>query len=176
VSTFTPLVYKRLICRRPDTLETAIRTIKTDYPDIKRIGVWMTLQGYWQGLHPDSEISQMYSLTKYGVRNSDCQDPHAPPAKYIHLPAAEETERYFTDYFSSLKQAGVDFVKIDNQAAADYLVGPGAAECRKRLGRTARAVAYKIFGPGNLINCMAGSPRYYNEFLSSRSSISTSLR
>lgn len=136
----------------------------------------MTLQGYWNGLHPDSEISRNYKLTRYGVRDNQAQHPYPPPFEHIYLPSPEDTKAYWTDYLVTLKQAGVDFVKIDNQAALDYLVGEGAAAMRGDTSRTARAVAAQVFGPGNLINCMAGSPRYYNAFLSKASEPAASLR
>ena len=160
----------------PGELAAAVRYIKERYPEIKTIGVWMTLQGYWNGLHPDSEISKNYNLTRYGCIKHFSQYPLPPPFEHIYLPAPEDTESYWVDYFTTLKSAGVDFVKIDNQANIDYLVGTGAAAMRYQMSRTARQAAYDIFGPGNLINCMAGSSRNYNEFLSKRSSPAASLR
>lgn len=153
-----------------------MRTLKHRFPEIKTVGVWMTLEGYWNGIHPDSQISRTYKLTRYGVRDNHSQYPYPPPFEHIYLPAPEDTERYWIDYFTSLKQAGVDFVKIDNQAGLDYLVGEGASTMRYHMSRTARKAARDIFGPGNLINCMAGSPRYYNDFLSKRSPAAASLR
>ena len=136
----------------------------------------MTLQGYWNGLHPDSDISKAYELTRYGVRDNQAQYPYPPPFEHIYLPATHEIERYWSDYLRTLNAAGVDFVKIDNQAALDYLVGDGAATMRQNTSRTARAIASEVFGSGNLINCMAGSPRYYNAFLSAESDANASLR
>jgi hypothetical protein len=136
----------------------------------------MTLQGYWNGLHPDSDISRTYKLTRYGVRDNYAQYPYPPPFEHIYLPSPEDTKRYWIDYFSTLKQAGVDFVKIDNQASVDFLVGDGASAMRSEISRTARSVAREVFGPGNLINCMAGSPRCYNQFLSEHSDPTASLR
>lgn len=159
-----------------ETLADAVQLIKTKYPGIRTIGVWMTIQGYWNGLHPDSDISHKYKLVRYGIRKSRSQYPHPAPFEYIYLPSLEDSERYWTDYFTTLRDAGIHFVKIDNQASLDYIVGEGSAALRAHHSRTARAVAYKIFGPGNLINCMAGSPRYYNELLSHRSNSAASLR
>lgn len=136
----------------------------------------MTLEGYWNGLHPDSSISRNYTLKRYGCRDKESQYPYPPPFEHIYLPSLEDTTRYWVDYLTTLKQAGVDFVKIDNQAGLDYLVGDGAAAMRGEMSRTARKVAEDVFGSGNLINCMAGSPRYYNEFLSKRSPRAASLR
>lgn len=157
-------------------LAAAVRNIKQVFPEIKTVGVWMTIEGYWNGLHPDSRISRTYKLTRYGVRDNHAQYPYPLPFEYFYLPSPEDTKRYWTDYLTTLKQAGIDFVKIDNQASLDYLVGEGAAAMRSMMSRTARTVAREIFGPGNLINCMAGSPRYYNEFLSEHSEPAVSLR
>lgn len=136
----------------------------------------MTLQGYWNGLHPDSEISKTYKLSRYGVRDSQAQYPYPEPFEYIYLPSPEDTNRYWTDYLTTLKKAGIDYVKIDNEAALDYLTGTGVAEMRAHVSKTARAVALQVFGSGNLINCMAGSPRCYNAFLAECSDPSASLR
>ncbi|KAK5454684.1 hypothetical protein LTR55_012130, partial [Exophiala xenobiotica] len=156
-------------------LAAVVRSLKHRFPEIRTIGVWMTLQGYWRGLHPDSDISKTYKLKRYGLRDNQSQYPYPPPFRHIFLPAPEDVTRYWTDYLKALKAAGIGFVKVDNQAALDYLVGEGAAALRGKMSRTARAVALEVFGPGNLINCMAGSPRNYNAFLSAKSEPHASL-
>lgn len=150
--------------------------IKSEFPTIKHVGVWLTLQGYWNGIHPQSWLGKRYELRKFGVRPYHTQYPYPPAVKDIFLPAISELERFWDDYFSALSCAGVEFVKIDNQASIDYLVGDGAAEMRLNIGKYARAAAIKQFGNGNLINCMAHSSRNSSDFLIERPAEHSSYR
>jgi len=50
------------------TLKQAVDAIKARYSEIKHVGTWVTLEGYWNGLHPDSEISREYELVRFGKR------------------------------------------------------------------------------------------------------------
>lgn len=151
-------------------LKRAIAIIKSRFPRIKHVGVWLTLEGYWSGLHPKSPISEHYELFLAGHRYDKKQG-------LLYLPALGSIQTFWRDYFTSLHNAGVSYVKVDNQAELDYVVGDGAAEIRRKMGQEMRKAADAIFGPGNLINCMAGSPGIYSgEMLSHRVSPANSLR
>lgn len=157
-------------------LKRAIDTITNRFPNIASVGVWMTLQGYWSGLNPDSEHMRKYNPK--AVQQAQIGESlfYESPTGIIHLPAVDKLELFWRDYFTVLKHAGVAYVKIDNQASVEGYVGEGAAELRTKLGQSARRIAAEFFGSGSLINCMAHSPRNYCEFMSSRSDPNDCLR
>jgi hypothetical protein len=94
------------------TLKQAVDAIKARYSEVKHVGTWVTLEGYWNGLHPDSEISREYELVRFGKRQPLSQYPYPPEKEAIYLPALGELDRFWTDYFTTLHDAGVDFVKV----------------------------------------------------------------
>lgn len=64
------------------------------------VGVWHTLQGYWEGVVPDSEAGQGQQLF-HGNEGFSIPDPRGTG--------------FFHDWYARLKQDGIDFVKVDNQ-------------------------------------------------------------
>lgn len=95
-----------------------IRSLRSRFPLIKEFGVWMTLAGYWSGLEPAS-FSELYGpLVEARL--------HYPP--WTHnvdqtwwLPAVDKLESFYNDYFSLLHQAGISFIKVDDQSDWDWI-------------------------------------------------------
>ncbi|BGP05709.1 hypothetical protein JCM10049v2_001522 [Rhodotorula toruloides] len=137
---------------------------------VERVGVWMTLCGYWHGLHPDRSLADAYTLRRFTVHSA----AHPSYNGHIYLPAQSDLRTFYDDYFSSLRAAGVDFVKVDDQATVDCLVAQevgedeeeGATpdevgEYRVAMLEAMRAAAIDAFGADGIIHCMAGSPRIW---------------
>ncbi|BGP45721.1 hypothetical protein JCM10450v2_001551 [Rhodotorula kratochvilovae] len=139
---------------------------------IERVGVWLTLAGYWHGVHPDSSLADAYTLRRVELRSV----VHPSYTGHVFLPTVDDLPQFYRDYFASLAAAGVDFVKVDDQALVDAIVAqevgedeePGAEPDDPGALRTAmlssmRAAAVEIFGAdaGALTHCMAGSPRIW---------------
>jgi hypothetical protein len=70
----------------------------------KWFGVWHTINGYWNGIHPESLLARTYRCIKVGVNNTI--DPFATTGY-----------RFWLDYYTTLRQAGVELVKIDNSSS-----------------------------------------------------------
>ncbi|KAK4046881.1 hypothetical protein OIV83_005777 [Microbotryomycetes sp. JL201] len=146
-------------------LKAAVDRIKAK--GVKRVGVWMTLEGYWDGLSPNGPIAKAYDL---GLWQVDTKLPKfAEGDTHWYFPKLDDVSRYYHDYFSELKRAGVDFVKVDDQAHQDYLVEPSDSDkqtdsglIRQEMLKRMRQASNEVFGTGTTINCMAHSPRIWN--------------
>lgn len=77
---------------------------------IKRVGVWMTLEGYWDGLAPEGPIADRYRLKLWELKD----EVHSQVNTHWYLPAIEDLSDFYQTYFQSLKDAGVDFVKVSS--------------------------------------------------------------
>ncbi|KAM0792656.1 hypothetical protein ACM66B_002437 [Microbotryomycetes sp. NB124-2] len=146
-------------------LKEAIGKIKAK--GVKRVGVWMTLEGYWDGLSPNGPLAQKYDL---GLWQVDTVLPKfAEGDTHWYFPKLDDVYNYYHDYFTGLRRAGVDFVKVDDQAHQDYLVEPRDADkqtdsglIRQEMLKRMRQASNEVFGTGTTINCMAHSPRIWN--------------
>lgn len=95
---------------------------------------------------------------------------------HLYLPVLADLRAYYTDYFTSLHAAGVDFVKVDDQSKVDAFYEQEVGEdeedgarpekvgdLRQAMLHEMRAAADRIFGAQEdaVIHCMAGSPRIW---------------
>lgn len=128
----------------PEGLAGCIRRIKEEY-GIEGVGVWHTLNGYWQGVDPESEIGIKYADSLMTAKDG------------MVIPSVDPDKGFvFWDAFHShLAECGVDFVKVDNQSSSyNYLEGVTSA-ISGTIG-THEAIEQSIaknFG-GKVINCM----------------------
>lgn len=111
---------------------------------LKYFGVWHAFQGYWGGLHPEGELFGQYETYSdvWGTKLFKPKDGY----------------RFYQDYHSTLRDQGVDFVKIDNQSSLEgniedsYAVGHAARQLHQGLDGS---VATNFLG--QVINCMSMS-------------------
>ncbi|SGZ08560.1 BQ5605_C030g10802 [Microbotryum silenes-dioicae] len=145
-------------------LADAVKQIKAK--GIQRVGVWMTIAGYWDGLEPHGPMAR-YDLQRWNLHSDYWDEAIA----LWYVPSIGRLEDYYGDYFKSLKAAGVDFVKVDDQAHPDYLVSGGTddvGDLRHAMHRAMRKMSNEVFGDGTTIHCMAGSPRIWGGALALR--------
>ncbi|GAA5849476.1 hypothetical protein JCM9279_000913 [Rhodotorula babjevae] len=162
-------------------LREVVRRIKER--GIERVGVWMTLAGYWDGIHPEGALADVYTLRRVELR-------HAGFDKYnghVYLPAVADLAQYYRDYFSSLAAAGIDFVKVDDQILVDSIYAQEIGEdeeseatadapgtLRAAMLDAMRAAAVECFGEDGIIHCMASSPRHWGGVLERGDTVRTS--
>lgn len=140
--------------------------IRRRFPGISSIGCWMTLAGHWDGIHPDGSIAAGLSAP---LRHARCEDPFRRVSRDWFIPATELDLHLFWDRaFYSLRESGVDFVKIDAQAEWEWIadkpdsVGFGRSApslTATALGQAAfeamEGAATRYFGtPGGVIHSM----------------------
>lgn len=127
---------------------------------VERFLVWHALLGYWGGVDGTA-------LPGYGVRPVPRAygpgilrlDPHAnvrPWGALTGVPGATEAARFFDDYHASLREQGVDGVKVDNQGMLESVsAGQGGRMVLGRAFRRALETSVARHFSSRLINCMA---------------------
>ncbi len=129
----------------PEGLKECIRRIKEDY-GIEQVGVWHTIHAYWQGIHPDSELTKTHA---------DSLVLSPTWGRYVPINDVEKQFKFWDDWHSYLRDCGVDFVKVDNQGGCGYLfidvcpIMEGVWINHEAIERSIN----KNFG-GKVINCM----------------------
>ncbi|ACT01222.1 Sip1-related alpha-galactosidase [Paenibacillus sp. JDR-2] len=109
------------------------------------VGVWHTLIGYWNGVARNSELAIRHQSSLTATR---C-------GKLVPAPSAAAAFPFWNEWHRSLKQSGIDFVKVDYQSILSNMLGHSGA-----IGSTAReahealeASVSKNFDSA-MINCM----------------------
>jgi len=85
---------------------------------IEQVGVWLTLQGYWNSIDQDSPLVEKYDCRSY--KTSDRGQPRGgidvplPPGQREDqwLPSPEKAADFWLDWFAEMKSWGIDFVKV----------------------------------------------------------------
>lgn len=102
----------------PNGLAELIQRAKDEY-GIKLFGIWHALEGYWYGVDPDSPAMRDYRY--FDVTQTAHNRPQDEPARRV-LIHPDDSARFYHDYYRTLRAAGVDFVKVDNQGSLDHFL------------------------------------------------------
>ncbi len=127
----------------PKGLKGAVSEVKEKY-DVK-LGAWHPLEGYWYGFAPDGVTAKEYA--KYLTQNDD--------VRLVVKPTIEDMFGYHNAFYTYLKDAGIDFVKVDCQSSIEWFYRNMGT-----VGEVADAVHTGIEGAvglnfdGTIINCM----------------------
>ena len=127
----------------PNGLKAAVTEVKEKY-DVN-FGVWHPITGYWYGFAPDGVTAKEYA--NYLTQNDD--------VRLVVKPTAEDMFGYHNAFYTYLKDAGIDFVKVDNQSSIEWFYRNMGT-----VGEVANAVHTGIEGAvglnfdGAIINCM----------------------
>lgn len=78
-------------------------------------------------------------------------------ASFYILPPPNRAAEFWHDWFTQLHDAGITFLKIDNQAAVTSLDGVDGVAESLMIWKTMYRIAEKIFGTGMVIHCMSHS-------------------
>ena len=127
--------------------------LKKDY-GINDIGVWHTLNGYWEGLSDSGKLAKSFqNITIYNDRIPWLSDT-VKPFKFVN-PFSNDGSRFYDDWYKYLSSEGVSFVKVDNQLVVRKLADgnfPFWQSGEIALGNL-HSAAKKYFN-GKVINCM----------------------
>lgn len=146
-------------------LTECIALAKRDF-GVEAFLVWHAIIGYWGGV--DGAELPGYEIVEQPRRFGEGIMAHRPRFNedwwggLVGLVPEAHVGRFFDDYHRSLRQQGVDGVKVDNQAVLEAL---GAKQGgRVRLTRAYRQAlessVQRHFG-GCLLNCMANAQETY---------------
>ena len=105
---------------------------------LRAFGVWHTLQGYWDGVSPQSPLADDYEVGDNGL---------------VH---PNDYSRFLGDLHAFLAEAGADFIKVDNQGETYRFLRDHYAYVSgmQRLREALETSAEEHFG-SSVINCMA---------------------
>lgn len=130
--------------RFPGGFAPLLDALKDTY-GLRWLGIWHTLFGYWQGVHPNCELSRQFRDVLHTTHTGRM------------MPSLDVSQAFtfWNAWHSRLRRAGVDFVKVDYQSGlhtflyGDIAIGKAAANAHDAL----EASVGKNFDH-NLINCM----------------------
>jgi len=131
----------------PRGLAHTIEALKRQY-GIRWVGVWHTIAGYWDGIHPDSEMARELREYLFTTRRGNV----------MPYPDAGRGFGFWHAWHGYLARQGVDFVKVDSQSAVhNFLrhhlpVGQAAS-----AAHTALEASAALHFDRTIINCMGMS-------------------
>ncbi len=135
----------------PEGLGAMIKKIKADF-GVKTFGIWHTLGGYWQGISPESKLAKTYDISKSAdpLRRHDGE-----PMPHAHGVTTQDIARFYHDFYTYLRQQGVDMTKVDNQNAQAYFASDDKQRSAmvKASQQAYQGAAWTHF-VGNTIHCM----------------------
>ncbi|KAL8292074.1 hypothetical protein RQP46_001540 [Phenoliferia psychrophenolica] len=143
-----------------EELKDAVKRIKE--LGIENVGCWMTLAGYWDSIHPSGPIASSYPLHCLTVKSDVL--PSADTTFFLPGPAS--LKDYYTDYFTFLRDAGITYVKVDDQAHLDFIASSPSSKVdvgalRQTMLSAMQEAALDVFASSRVVHCMAGSVRVF---------------
>jgi raffinose synthase len=145
----------------PDGLGPFVERVKSAY-GLRSVIVWHTIVGYWGGV--DGDALPGYGVVEQTRQFGDGVLFHRPSFNHewwgnlVGFVPARESARFFDDYHSSLAKAGVDGVKVDQQAVLEGVsTGQGGRVAVSLAYRKALEASVKKHFGGTLINCMSNA-------------------
>lgn len=128
----------------PEGLAAAVKKIKEEY-GVERVGIWHTLQAFWDGIDPASALA----------REMGDALVMAASGKLIPSLECDGAGRFWDAWYSYLSDCGIDFVKVDNQSSLPVqLRGTCATPEGCRAAHAHLEAAVDKYFDGVIINCM----------------------
>ncbi|UNQ73235.1 Sip1-related alpha-galactosidase [Infirmifilum sp. NZ] len=130
----------------PDGLAYAVSRLRQS--GARSVGIWLTLNGYWNGIHPESHLAHSFREELEEVGG-------------LLVPKPESSFRFYSEWFRLIKSKGFDFIKVDNQYAVStvysekYPVGDAS-----RMLHEAIEAAAALHGL-DVLNCMSLNPEHF---------------
>ncbi len=100
----------------PEGLKSTVKKAKA--LGVEYFGIWHALQGYWDGLDPEGDLAKKYEQLETPVENSKGEKT----GRNFHMIKNDVIERFYNDFHASLADAGVDFLKVDNQMSLEWFL------------------------------------------------------
>ena len=145
----------------PGGFKPVINELKSEY-HIDYVGIWHALDGYWNGINPDSPLGKEFKdyLFAWPRDAKTAADRH-----YFITPDSKGITKFYDDFHKYLAGQGFSFVKVDNQlvtqamSPGNFPIFKGAEEIHDALN----ASVAKYFHD-TMINCMDMTPEAYLNF------------
>lgn len=122
---------------------------------VEIFGAWHTLQGYWNGVHPEGELAGRYRLVSTEAVAYNMANAVSQKRSLVH---PDDARRFFDDYHRQLKHIGVNMVKVDNQASLDHFSTPDVPPtAAMRAYQEALQGSVREHFAGESLHCMSNS-------------------
>jgi raffinose synthase len=145
----------------PGGLSATVRMAKEEF-GVEIFTVWHAVLGYWGGV--DGGTLASYGVRPVGRSFGEGILHHVPDhnenwwGRVVGTVPPEHLGRFYHDYHRQLRQAGVDGVKVDNQACIEAVsAGYGGRVAYMRAVREALEGSAQVHFRGNLTNCMSNA-------------------
>ena len=150
----------------PRGFSPVIDTLKKVY-HLKDVGVWLALNGYWEGINPESPLGEKYRSELFTWREKIHQDQDSSAWRTCAFisPYSPSLQDFYRDFHRYLREQGFTFIKVDNQlivermAVGNFPIWDGAERYHKALNSSVAAT----FGNA-MINCMDMTTDAYFNF------------
>ncbi|CUS15329.1 unnamed protein product [Tuber aestivum] len=140
----------------PGGLKGIINKVRERFPDIKHIGIWHALHGYWDGITPNSALAEKYKTIEVPWR-----DNVNAITRNLTMIDPEDVGRFYDDFYKQvfLSESGIDCVKTDVQCRIEELTsGTDRARLAGPYQEAFRKSAIKYFDQ-RVIYCMSHVPQ-----------------
>jgi hypothetical protein len=143
--------------RFPNGLKHLTDTLKRDY-EIPFVGIWHTINGYWDGIAENSKLAQHFQDSLYSFNSH----------RYWIKPENDNYSKFFQEWYEQLTNSGISFVKVDNQASAEMLAAwkYPVFKLGEAMHEGLENACNKMLN-GNLLNCMCMTTESYYNFANS---------
>jgi raffinose synthase len=140
----------------PQGFSPLVNKLKKDY-HLKHVGIWHALNGYWNGIDPESPLGKQYKQELFSWKQRERVEVESSPVVTYHFlkPNSDSLIRLFDKWHSYLKSEGFSFLKVDNQLAVErmsvdnYPIGDLATSMHNAVNTSA-----KKYFDNAMINCM----------------------
>jgi len=140
--------------RFPDGIREMVSEAREGF-GVEIFGAWHTLQGYWNGVHPEGELARRYRLVTTEGIAYNMENAVSQKRSLVH---PDDARQFFDEYHRQLKDIGVNMVKVDNQASLDHFSTPGVppTETMRAYQEALQGSVLEHFA-GESLHCMSNS-------------------
>ncbi|MEO0473020.1 MAG: Sip1-related alpha-galactosidase [Bacteroidota bacterium] len=166
---------RKLNSFRPDTVKfpngfTSLNKRLREECGLKEVGIWHTLNGYWNGINVRSELGKHYQDELFSWQTKPWSQDVRNKSKTYHFikPESRELLNFYREMHRNFKDQGFSFLKVDNQlvpeqmAPKNYPVFTLSEKMHEALYKSADE-----YFDGVVINCMDMTADAYLNFGSS---------
>lgn len=139
----------------PGGFQPLIDHLKKKY-NVRNVGAWLTLNGYWNGVDPGSDLGKAYNNELFRFVETDTLWINSEKEiYYVPTPVSTNATIFFDQWFNLLEKQGVSFLKVDNQLVVERIARNQLPiwEAAKNMHYNLRQPAEKYFNSA-IINCM----------------------
>ena len=153
--------------RFPSGFTELNRKLKGEF-GLRDIGIWQAINGYWNGINPESELGQTFgnNLFSWKQKPQPTNTDSVKMVEYFFIrPDSKALENFYSLRMARHKQEGFSFVKVDNQlitermARDNYPIGYLSRRMHEALNK-----AVSRYFDGTMINCMDMTAEAYQYF------------